>query len=221
MFVGHFAAGFATKKAAPSLSLALMFIAVQFLDLLWPLLVLTGIETVAIEEGITKLTPLDFTFYPYSHSLMMSVVWGLLFGLVYYSFTRHRKHALILGALVISHWFLDLVVHRPDLPLNPFSDLKVGLGLWNYPFAEILIELSLFLGGIYYYYTSQKPKKKIAFWLLIGFLLIFQLLNFYGPLPPDVNSVAIGANFLWIFVIWAWWIEREKSGKNTVNQASK
>ena len=195
-----------------------MFIAVQFLDILWPVLVLLGIETVGIEEGITKLTPLDFTFYPYSHSLLMAIVWGLLFGLVYYIVTKKRQNALILGALVVSHWFLDLVVHRPDLPLSPFSNYKVGLGLWNYPFAEILIEFALFFAGTYFYFTSKKPKKKIAFWSLIGFLLIVQLLNFYGPLPPDANSIAWGANLIWVFILWAWWVEREKPANTSASR---
>lgn len=209
MFIGHFATGLITKKVNTSLPLAMMFIAVQFLDLLWPILVLLGIETVAIEEGVTKLTPLDFIFYPYSHSLIMALVWGLLFSLVYYLFTRNRQHALILGALVVSHWFLDLIVHRPDLPLSPFSDFKVGLGLWNYPFAEILTEFTLFITSVYLYYVAKRPQRKFAFWSLIIFLPIVQLMNFYGPLPPDVSSVAWGANLLWLFVIWAWWIERD------------
>lgn len=210
MFIGHFATGFLTKKESATLSLALMFIAVQFLDLLWPILVLLGIETVEIQEGITKLTPLDFTFYPWSHSLMMSAIWGLLFGGVYYTFTKNRKNALILAGLVVSHWVLDLLVHRPDLPLTPFSDLKVGLGLWNYPIAEFIIEFALFFTGIYVYLKSRPKKKKVAFWSLIGVLTVVQLLNFYGPVPPDTMSVALGANFIWLFVLWAWWIERDK-----------
>jgi hypothetical protein len=210
MFIGHFAAGFASKKISNSLSLALAFIAVQFLDLLWPILVLLGIEKVRIEEGITKLTPLDFTYYPYSHSLLMVIVWSLLFGLIYYLVTKNRQNSFILGVLVLSHWFLDLLVHRPDLPLSPFSDLKVGFGMWNYPFMGIIIEFGLFFAGVYFYYTSKKPKKKIAFWSLIGFFMIIQGLNFFGPPPPDVKSIAWSANLVWIFVIWAWWIEREK-----------
>lgn len=210
MFIGHFAAGFASKKISNSLSLALAFIAVQFLDLLWPILVLLGIEKVRIEEGITKLTPLDFTYYPYSHSLLMVIVWSLLFGLIYYLVTKNRQNSFILGVLVLSHWFLDLLVHRPDLPLSPFSDLKVGFGMWNYPFMGIIIEFGLFFAGVYFYYTSKKPKKKIAFWSLIGFFMIIQVLNFFGPPPPDVNSIAWGGNMMWLFVIWAWWIEREK-----------
>ncbi|MEZ4722971.1 MAG: metal-dependent hydrolase [Flavobacteriales bacterium] len=116
-----------------------------------------------IEEGITVLTPLDFTFYPYSHSLLMSVVWGALFGLVYFLVTKNRRRALILGALVVSHWFLDLFVHRPDLPLSPFSDFKVGFGLWNHPAAEMIIEFSLFFGAAYLYFTSIQPCEKIAY----------------------------------------------------------
>jgi hypothetical protein len=213
MFIGHFATGMLSKKADTTISLALLFVAVQFLDLIWPIFVLLGIETVAIEAGITKLTPLDFTFYPYSHSLMMAPVWGILFGLIYYSFTKKTKQALLLGALVVSHWFLDLIVHRPDLPLTPFHDMKFGLGLWNYPLIEILIEFSFFFVGVYVYYTSKAALNKKAFWSLIVFLLIIQFMNFYGPLPPDVTSVAVGANLIWLFVFWAWWIERKKSIK--------
>lgn len=210
MFIGHFAAGFASKKVSNSLSLAMMFIAVQFLDLLWPILVLLGIETVGIEDGITKLVPLDFTYYPYSHSLLMAIVWSMVFGFVYFILTKNRQNAVILGVLVLSHWAFDLIVHRPDLPLSPFSDYKVGFGMWNYPFIEIVIEFSMFFLGIYLYYTSRKPKRKIAFWSLIAFLIIIQFMNFFGPLPPDVSSIAWGANLIWIFIIWAWWIEREK-----------
>lgn len=208
MFIGHYAAGLASKKLSKSLPLLLAFVAVQFLDLIWPIFVLLGIETVRIEEGITKLVPLNFTYYPYSHSLLMTVVWSLLFGSIYFIVTKNRLHSWILGGLVFSHWILDLIVHRPDLPLSPFSDYKVGMGLWNYPLMEIVVEFGLFLTGIYIYYTSARPTKRISFWLMIGFLFLFQVLNFVGPLPPDADSVAWGANMLWLFVIWAWWIEQ-------------
>ena len=144
MFIGHFAVGLLARKKETQPSLALMFVAVQFLDLLWPVLVLLGIESLAIDPENTKLTHLDFEHYPYSHSLLMTVVWALLFGLLYYAFTKNRKGSLLLGALVMSHWVLDLITHRPDLPLSPFSETKVGFGLWNYPLAEIILELTLF-----------------------------------------------------------------------------
>ena len=211
MFIGHFAAGLASKKASPALSLALMFIAVQFLDLLWPILVMLGIETVSIEAGITKLTPLNFTYYPYSHSLLMAIIWGIVFGLVYFMITKKGQNAILLGALVVSHWVLDLIVHRPDLPLTPFGETKLGFGMWNYPLLEIIVELSLFFTGIYLYRRAYQPDRKIAFWLLIAVFLVIYFANFFGPLPPDPMSVAIGANFIWLFILWAWWIERSKN----------
>ncbi|MFT6868245.1 MAG: membrane-bound metal-dependent hydrolase YbcI (DUF457 family) [Cyclobacteriaceae bacterium] len=220
MFIGHFAVGLASKKISNSLSLAMMFIAVQFLDIIWPIFVLLGIETVRIEEGITKLTPLDFTYYPYSHSLLMAIVWGLVLGLIYFLVTRNRQNSLIVGVLVLSHWVLDLLVHRPDLPLSPFSEYKVGFGMWNYPIIEIIIETGMFCVGIYFYYTTKPPKKKIAFWSLIGLLFIVQMMNFFGPLPPNVDSIAWGANMIWIFVIWAWWLERENKKPSLATKTS-
>lgn len=210
MFIGHFAVGFASKKLSKSLPLPLAFIAVQFLDFIWPIFVLLGIETVRIEEGITKLVPFDFTYYPYSHSLMMTIVWSLLFGFVYFMVTKNRQNSIILGLLVSSHWLLDLIVHRPDLPISPFSDYKVGLGMWNNPLLEIITEFGIFLVGVYFYYSIAKPRRKLSFWSLVVVLLIFQILNFVGPPPPDINAIAWGTNMMWLFVIWAWWIEREK-----------
>ena len=213
MFIGHFAVGLASKKLSQLPSLAIMFIAVQFLDLIWPILVLLGIETFEIQEGITKLTPLNFTHYPYSHSLMMSIVWGLLFGLIYFVITKQARNSILMSGLVFSHWVLDFITHRPDLQLTPFSDYRVGLGLWNYPVFEMIIEIGLFLLGVYFYYTILKPKRKIAFWSLIAFLLVIHVMNLtmalLGPPPPSIESVAWSANLIWLFIIWAWWIEKK------------
>lgn len=209
MFIGHFSLAFASKKKDHLPSLAMLFIAVQLLDLLWPIFVLIGIETFQIDVGNTALTPLDFTSYPWSHSLFMSVVWGILLGLVYLAITKNRKGAILLGILVVSHWILDFLTHRPDLALSPFSDLKVGLGLWNMPVVEIILETGMFLGGIYLYFKSVNPKRKIAFWSLSIVLLAIHFLNMFGPPPPSINAVAWSANLVWLFVLWAWWIERE------------
>lgn len=208
MFIGHFGIGLASKKISQLPSLAILFIAVQFLDLIWPIFVLTGIETFTIEEGITKLTPLNFTHYPYSHSLMMSIVWALVFGLVYFLFSKHKGNSVLMAGLVFSHWVLDFITHRPDLALSPFSDYKVGLELWNYPIAEIVLEIGLFLIGVYFYVTVVKPKRKIAFWLLITSFLVIHIMNLLSPPPPSIEAVAWSANLMWIFIIWAWWIER-------------
>ncbi|HNS11903.1 MAG TPA: hypothetical protein PKM97_04765 [Bacteroidia bacterium] len=209
MFIGHFALGLSARKADKSPSLALIFIAVQFLDLIWPIFVLLGIESFQIEPGNTKMTPLNFTYYPYSHSLLMSIVWGIIFGLTYFVFTKNGRASILLFALVFSHWVLDFITHRPDLPLSPFSDVKVGLSLWNFPAIEIILEIGLFLLGTIWYYKSVKPRKKLAFWSLISMFLVIHILNLLSPPPPGISAVAWSANLMWLFVIWAWWIEKD------------
>jgi hypothetical protein len=139
----------------------------------------------------------------------MSIVWSGLFAITYFLFTKNKNASLLLGGLVFSHWILDFIVHRPDLPLTPFYDIKVGLGLWNHPALEIILELGLFIIGTYFYYTSENPKRKLSFWLLIGFFLLIHLMNLVGPPPPKPDAVAWTANLMWLFVIWAWWIEKK------------
>lgn len=209
MFIGHYALGLASRRIGKLPSLAVMFIAVQLLDLIWPILCLLGIERFQIDPGNTKLTPLDFTFYPYSHSLLMTIVWGLLFGLIYYLIKKDKQASLLIFGLVISHWILDFITHRPDLPLTPFSDQKVGLGLWNYPLVEVILEVGLFLLGTLLYYRFNNPKRKFAFWFLISLFLAIHITNVFGPAPPSTTAVAWTANLMWIFVFWAWWIERK------------
>lgn len=209
MFIGHYALALGARKMDKLPSLAVMFIAVQLLDLLWPVFVLTGIETFEIEVGNTALTPLNFTFYPYSHSLLMAIIWAVLLAAIYFGFTKNKKGATLLAVLVVSHWILDFITHRRDLPLSPFSDAKFGLGLWNLPIVEIILETGIFLGGVYLYFKSANPKRKIAFWSLIVFFIAIHFMNILGPPPPSVNAVAWSANLMWLFVVWAWWIEKE------------
>lgn len=214
MFIGHFAIGLLAKKNNALPSLAMMFIAVQLLDLIWPVLVLFGIESLSIDPGNTKLTHLSFDFYPYSHSLLAAFFWSVLLGTCYFLFTKNRKGSLILGGLVMSHWILDFITHRPDLPLSPFTETKVGLGLWNYPILEIFLELLVFGVGAFLYFKTPNFKRKIAFWILIIFLLVVHLMNLYGPPPPNIMAVAWSANLMWIIIIWAWWIERKPASNS-------
>ena len=146
MFVGHFAVGFAAKRVAPALSLGTLFLAAQLLDLLWPLFLLLGWEHVRIDPGNTVVTPLDFNDYPWSHSLAMSFVWSIVVAtLGYFLRGRRRRESLCLGIVVLSHWALDFLTHRPDLPLSPGADTpKVGLGLWHSLPATLVVELSWF-----------------------------------------------------------------------------
>ncbi len=212
MFIGHFAAGLAAKKAAPAVSLGILLLAVQFADLLWPTLLLAGVEQVQIVAG-AKPIPLIFTHYPISHSLLMAVVWGILIGGVYWLVRRDRRAALVVGLCVLSHWVLDLIVHVPDLPLYPGSPVLLGFGLWNQTVLELVIELLMFGLGIYLYLGATKAKNKIGsigFWALMVFLLGIHVANIFGPPPPDVKAIAWAGQLQWLFVIWAFWVDRNR-----------
>ena len=139
MFIGHYAVGFAAKRFAPQTSLGVLIASALSLDLLWPLFVLAGWEQVRIEPGNTAFTPLNFASYPISHSLVAALGWATLFAAVYYLLTRYRAGALVVWIGVVSHWVLDFITHRPDLPLYPGGSL-VGLGLWNSPVATVAVE---------------------------------------------------------------------------------
>src|SRR6476659_9891715 len=144
MFIGHFAVAFAAKRAAPTVSLGTWFIACELVDLIWPLFLLFGIETVMITPGITAFTPLDFVSYPWTHSLLMCALWALAMGALYWALRGDKVAAMLIGAVVLSHWFLDAIVHRPDLPLAPGSGVKIGFGLWNSVPGTLILELAMF-----------------------------------------------------------------------------
>lgn len=218
MFIGHFALGFAAKKIEPKVSLGTYFIAFQFADLLWPTLLLLGVEKVEISPGITAVTPLDFVSYPISHSLLMISIWGLLFGTTYYVARRNSKAAWLLGLGVVSHWVLDLIMHRPDLPLLPGNDLVFGLGLWNSVLWSQVLEVSLFTLCVWIYLNNTKALNKkgsIGLWSLVIFFLIIQASNILGPPPPNVMAIAWAGQLQWLFVIWAYWIDRNRETINS------
>ena len=212
MFVGHFGAGLAAKALAPRVSLGSLFLAAQFIDLAWPTLLLLGIERVRIAPGITAVTPLDFEHYPFTHSLAAVLSWGFLFGLAYLGLKRYPRGAIVLGALVVSHWLLDLVVHRPDLPLYPGS-AKVGLGLWDSVAGTLVVELAVFGLGAAFYLRTTRAKDRTgawALWLLLGFLLLVHLGNLLGPPPPSVAAIAWVGQAQWLLVLWGYWIDRHR-----------
>jgi hypothetical protein len=213
MFLGHFGAGFAGKKIDNSASLGTYFIAAQWIDLIWPILILLGIEKVEVKPGISSVTPLDFNYYPFSHSLLAVFFWAILFGVVYYLFKKNYKTSIVLGLLVVSHWFLDLIVHIPDLPILPGEGLKVGLGLWNSFAATVVLELLIFGLGIYFYFKSTKTKNKTGTYSLIGliiFLATIYILNLFGPPPVSVEAIGIVGNAQWLIILWAYWIDRNR-----------
>ncbi len=214
MFIGHFGVGLGAKKAAPSVSLGTFFLAAQFLDLLWPTFLLLGWEHVKIEPGMS--IPLNFTDYPLSHSLLMAILWGIIIGSVYFFTKRKFMNAIIIAIAVVSHWILDLVVHVPDLPLYPGSSELLGFGLWNYKLAAIIIEVLIFLLGLRFYLQVTKAINKIGkygFWALILFLAVVYVSNLFGPAPPNVKAIAWAGELQWLFVIWAYWVDKNRTSK--------
>jgi hypothetical protein len=212
MFIGHFGVGLTAKKLAPCTSLGTLFFAAQFLDLIWPIFLLLGIEHVRIAPGITKMSPFDFYDYPISHSLLTAAGWSVLVGAVYYTVRRSRRSAWIMGLAVLSHWVLDFLVHRPDLPLWP-SGPKVGLGLWNSWALETALEVAIFVGGLWIYLDITHARDEIgryAFWALIALLFFGWVATLKAGAPPDTRSMAWGALTMWIVVPWAWWADKHR-----------
>ena len=157
MFLGHYAVALGAKKVVPTISLGTLLLSAQFADLLWPIFLLMGLEHVRIAPGTTVVSPFDFYDYPVTHSLVGALGWSLLFGLIYFIARRYPKGAWILAAGVFSHWVLDMIGHRPDLPLVPGGTIRVGFGLWNSLPGTLVVELGLFLVGITLYVRTTRP----------------------------------------------------------------
>jgi hypothetical protein len=213
MFIGHYGAGFAGKKFSKSASLGTYFMAAQWVDLIWPILILLGIEKVEIEPGISSVTPLNFSYYPFTHSLAGVLVWAILFGTIYYYIKKNYRTSIILGLLVLSHWFLDLLVHIPDLPIFPGAGIKVGFGLWNSFAATLIVEGLVFAAGLYFYLKTTKSKNKIgtfALWGLVVFLVAIYISNLLGPPPPSAEAIGLVGNSQWLIILWGYWINKNR-----------
>src|SRR6266849_3423013 len=174
MGIGHFALGFAAKRAVPSLPLWLLLLAPMFVDLLWGIFVLAGIEHASIKPGITAASPIDLYDYPISHSLLGGMLWALLFGGGYFFFRRYRAGALMLGLLVLSHWVLDVISHRPDVPVLPHGPY-LGLGLWNSVPATILTEEAMLVIGATLYLRATRSggtASTIGLWAMFALFAV-------------------------------------------------
>jgi membrane-bound metal-dependent hydrolase YbcI (DUF457 family) len=215
MFIGHFALAFAGKRAAPALSLGTLFLACQFADLLWPTLLVLGLEQVAIEPGNTVVTPLNFISYPYSHSLVMLLVWAAVFALVYRLVNGSRPAAIAtVAALVVSHYLLDVITHRPDMPVTINGATRLGLGLWNLPGTTLAIESAMFIIGTAMYASVTRERDRagrLGFLSLIVVLAAFHFAALYGPPPPSTSAIAGAGHLMWLFVIWAYWLDRHRT----------
>jgi hypothetical protein len=214
MFVGHTAVALAAKKVAPDVSLGLLVGAAGWLDLMWPIFLLLGVERVRIDPGNTAFTPLDFTYYPWTHSLVMALVWSAAFALACTPIVRRTTERVVLAALVFSHWVLDLIVHRPDLPLWPDDAPKVGLGLWSSIAETVLAESLLLIVGLSIYLGITRPRNGIgryALWALIVVQVVIWLSGAVSAPPRDARTLAWAALAGWLFPLWAWWVDRHRA----------
>jgi len=213
MFLGHFAVALGAKKAAPRASLGALVFGAQLADLLWPVFLLLGWEQVRIDPAATRVTPLDFVSYPYSHSLLAELLWALGIGLVYFAIRRNARAAIVVALCVPSHWLLDYISHRPDMPIVP-GGARYGLGLWNFPAATLAVELTLFAVGIALYLSATRAKDRIGHWALWS-LLILLLAVYVGPSsstpPPSERAIAFTTLALWLTVPWAAWADAHRS----------
>lgn len=216
MFVGHYGPSFAIKAAERTIPLWLLFLAVQLVDVLWAILVLLGVEKVRIVPGITATNPLDLYYMPYTHSLIGSLVWAGIAAVAYKGSPRPGgwTPAWLIGAAVFSHWILDLLVHRPDLPLYD-NAAKVGFGLWNYPVFAFLLEAALLFGGMYLYFRRTRAVTRGGRYgmIVFGFIMLaVQASVFFGPPPGSDKQLAVTALLSYgIFAAAAYWLERKRS----------
>jgi hypothetical protein len=215
MFVGHYGPSFAIKAIRPAVPIWLLFIAVQLVDVAWAVLVILGIEKVRIVPGITASNPLDLYYMPYTHSLVAGVLWAVAASVLCKprGGVRNWPAAAWIGVAVFSHWVLDWLVHRPDLPLYD-DTMKVGLGLWNYPAIALALEALLLFGGMLMYLRRTSPINAVgrygppAFGIL---MLAIQGYVFFGPPPTSPGAAAITALVSYVvFAAVAQWLDRQR-----------
>src|SRR5262245_50257053 len=184
-----------------------------FLDLLWPIFLVAGVESVRIVPNPNPFLTLDLHDFPWSHSLATSLAWSAIFAAAFWAATRYSRGAWVLAVGVFSHWILDFVTHRPDLPLYPNSATSVGLGLWNWPRATIAIEAAMFVIGVAIYARTTRAtswRGTLGLWALVVLLAVFYAMTILGPPPSNVSFIKYGGLTGWLFVPWAWWIDRNR-----------
>jgi hypothetical protein len=222
MFIGHYAVGLASKKLAPRASLGVLVAAPILLDLLWPIFLLLGWEHVYVEPNSNPFLRFTFDSYPISHGLVAVAGWATLFAALYYGFTRYGLGAIVIWMGVVSHWALDYIVHRPDLPLYAGSSRLVGLGLWNHRWLAIAVEAVLFGLGVWVYLRQTKAKDSVgtyAFWGFVVILLLAYALAAFGPSPPaSIKKIALATLGTALLIPWAWWFDSHRESRSVEPQ---
>jgi LexA-binding, inner membrane-associated putative hydrolase len=222
MFIGHFAVGFAAKKFAPRTSLAVLLAAPLFADLLWPVFLLLGWEEARIDPGNTKFTPFDLFYYPWSHSLLMNCVWATAFAAIHYAIARYWRGAIAVWIGVVSHWILDWITHRPDMPLYPGGP-RLGLGLWNSIVGTMVVEIAMFAVGIWLYVLTTRARDRIgryAFAAYVGLLLLLYVGDRFSGPPPSISAVGWSGVIAGVVLIpWAWWFDSHRTLRHPSSEA--
>ncbi|MBI5886375.1 MAG: hypothetical protein HZB85_07315 [Deltaproteobacteria bacterium] len=211
MFIGHYGAGLALKRFAPNTSLGTLLLAALWLDIIWPVFILLGIERVTITPGATRVTPLVFEYYPFTHSLLATVFWAVSLFVICRLLKGRFYTALALGAGVLSHWLLDAIVHKPDLPIGISNASFAGMGLWNHPWATALVEGLIFAVGLSLYLGTTRPINAIGrygIWAFAGVLVIIYAVQFAGSVPPNATVVAYVGLAQALLIIFGGWADR-------------
>jgi len=216
MFVGHYGVAFAVKTERNKIPLWVLFVAVQLLDFLWAPFVLLGIEKVRFVPGITATNALDLYYMPYTHSLLGALFWSAVAFAIYKIGWRNiasNSAALLVGFTVFSHWLLDLIVHRPDLPIYD-DTIKVGFGLWNYRGIEFVLEIAILLfGAVVYLKRNGAIARKIGIIIFVAALFLIQTSNTFLRRPPSSDrAFAITALvFYTVFAVIASLLEKRRA----------
>lgn len=220
MFIGHYGMALALKRAEPKLSLGTLFIAVQLVDIAWGATILLGWERVRIQPGWTAASPLQFLSYPITHSLLAAGLWAAAAAIAWYTWptkdsSGHGRAAMIVALAVASHWFLDLVVHVPDLPLAGDSSTKLGFGLWNSIPLTFTVELATLGLGLALYLGGGSRNHPVRRGWAVGFAVVLAaayIATTLGPPPPSVRAIGIGAiTMLLTLAAVGAWIDRGPS----------
>ena len=216
MFLGHYGVALAAKRADAPVSLGTAVLAAQLLDLIWPVLLLTGMERVEVVPGLMAASPMDFVHYPISHSLLAVAAWALLLGAAYFAVRRSVRGALVILGLVMSHWLLDAAMHRPDLPLWPGSEVLVGAGAWSSVPLTLFLEVGVLGLGLALYLRATRATDRVGSWGLgagITLLLLFFLSGFVSA-PPAAEALGWGGLALWLLVPWGYWVDRHRAPRD-------
>lgn len=220
MFIGHLGVGLALKRADKSISLGLLFIAAQLVDIIFSINLLLGIEKLNLIAGTTAANSMEFVYYPFTHSLIANLVWTGIVCIIFLAVpirlnSPRRRIALIMGVAVLSHFFLDVIVHKPDLPLLGNDSMKVGFGLWDYALASYVVEGLLLLGGLGIYLKSTTAEGfggKYGMPLFTLFPLLVNAMIMFGPPLPNITvGIIMMLLFNFSYVGIAFWLDRKRS----------